>query len=121
LTRTRIDRTVLAGKSVCLFRAAVKKPAARDPYERCRINFLNTTRMTPDEFVKNAKIDAVKAEKKVISFVSTENARCEKGEITAATVGNALKAMRLLLEMNDVSLNWKKIRRILRSKKTCTG
>ena len=29
------------------------------------------------------------------------------------TVGNALKAIRLLLEMNDVSLNWKKIKRIL--------
>jgi integrase len=69
--------------------------------------------MTPDEFVKNAKIDAVKAEKDIISFVSTENARCEKGEITAATVGNALKAIRLLLEMNDASLNWRKIRRVL--------
>jgi hypothetical protein len=120
LTRTRIDRTVLAGESVSLFRAAVKNPA-RDPYERCRIYFLNTTRMTPDEFVLEAQIGPIRSEKKVISFVSTENARCEKGEITAATVGNALKAIRLLLEMNDVSLNWKKIRRILRSKKTCTG
>ncbi|MDQ6667773.1 MAG: site-specific integrase, partial [Thermoproteota archaeon] len=69
--------------------------------------------MTPDEFVEKGKIDPVSAEKDIISFVSTENARCEKGEITAATVGNALKAIRLLLEMNDVSLNWKKIRRIL--------
>jgi len=69
--------------------------------------------MTPDEFVQEAQIDPIKAEKKIISFVSVENARCEKGEITAATVGNALKAIRLLLEMNDVSLNWKKIRRIL--------
>jgi integrase len=69
--------------------------------------------MTPDEFAQEAKIDPIKAEKKAISFVSAENTRCEKGEITAATVGNALKAIRLLLEMNDVSLNWKKIRRIL--------
>jgi hypothetical protein len=64
--------------------------------------------MTPDEFVEKGKIDPINAEKDIIS-VSTENARCEKGEITAATVGNALKAIRLLLEMNDVSLNWKKI------------
>lgn len=69
--------------------------------------------MTPDEFIKNAKIDPIKAEKSIITYVSSENTRCEKGEITAATVGNALKAIRLLLEMNDVSLNWRKIRRVL--------
>jgi integrase len=113
LTRTRIDRTVLAGESISLFRAAVKNPATRDPYERRLINFLNTLRITPDEFVQEAQTEPIKTEKKIISFVSTENARCERGEITAATVGNALKAIRLLLEMNDVSLNWKKIRRIL--------
>jgi hypothetical protein len=41
--------------------------------------------------------------------------RVENQEITGATVSNFLKAVRLLLEMNDVSLNWKKIRRILPS------
>ena len=40
--------------------------------------------MTPDEFVEKARIDAVKAEKNIITYVSTENTRCEKGEITAA-------------------------------------
>jgi hypothetical protein len=64
--------------------------------------------MTPVEFVLEVQICPISSEKKVISFVSTENARCEKGEVIAATVGNALKAMRLLLELNDVSLNWKK-------------
>jgi integrase len=113
MTRTRLDRTLLAGDSIILFKAAVKNPATRDPYERRLVNFLNTISMTPDEFVEKARIDPIKAEKEIISFVSSENARCEKGEITAATVGNALKAIRLLLEMNDVSLNWRKIRRVL--------
>ena len=35
------------------------------------------------------------------------------GEITAGTVNNWLKAVRLFLELNDVFLNWKKIKRIL--------
>jgi len=48
-----------------------------------------------------------------ISFISKQNSRAQRGEITAATVGNCLKAIRLLLEMNDISLNWKKIRRVL--------
>jgi integrase len=113
LTPGRVDRTVLAGESIILFRAAVRNPITRDPYERRLINFLNTIGMRPDEFVHKAKMKPGEAEKKIISFVSMQNERYEKGEITAATVGNALKAIRLLLEMNDVTLNWTKIRRIL--------
>ena len=44
--------------------------------------------------------------KQVISFILKQNSRAEHGEITTATV-YCLKAVRLLLEMNDVSLNWK--------------
>jgi integrase len=67
----------------------------------------------PDRFVAIAKKKPYSVEKMIISFISTQNSRAEKGEITTATVGNCLKSVRLLLEMNDVSLNWKKIRRIL--------
>jgi integrase len=49
----------------------------------------------------------------IISFISKQNSRSEKGEITTGTVVNYLKAVRLLLEMSDISLNWKKIRRVL--------
>ena len=91
----------------------MKNPITRDPYERRLIKFLNTIKMTPDEFVNKAQMQPGEVEKKIISFVSSDNERYEKGEITAATVANALKAIRLLLEMNDVTLNWKKIRRIL--------
>jgi hypothetical protein len=70
-------------------------------------------KMTPDEFVSLAKTQPSEVEKKIISFISRENDRHESGEITASTVGNVLKAIRTLLEMNDVYLNWKKIRRIL--------
>ena len=77
------------------------------------MTFLKTLNITPDEFVNIAKKDASVTERKIFSFISTLNLRAEKGEITGATVGNSLKAVRLLLEMNDVSLNWKKIRRVL--------
>jgi hypothetical protein len=48
-----------------------------------------------------------------ISFISKQKIRAERGEITMATVANCLKTVKLLLEMNDISLNWKKIRRVL--------
>jgi integrase len=109
----RIDRSILQGESIELFRAAIKNPATRDPYERRLMSFLKTMNMAPDEFINLAKKDASVTERKIISFISSLNLRAEKREITPATVGNSLKAVRLLLEMNDVSLNWKKIRRVL--------
>ena len=59
------------------------------------------------------KKDPSLVERKIMTFIGLQKARVEKNEITGATVSNFLKAVRLLLEMNDVSLNWKKIRRIL--------
>jgi len=71
--------------------------------------------MSPDEFVSIVKNDPGSVEKKLISFILDQKRRVEKQEITGATVSNFLKAVRLLLEMNDATLNWKKIRRILPS------
>jgi len=108
-----VDRSVLQGECIELFRAAIKTAATRDPYERRLISFLRTMNLTPNDFVQLAKKDPSFIERKIISFISVENSRAERGEITSGTVGNSLKAIRLLLEMNDISLNWKKIRRVL--------
>ena len=113
MTRQLLDRSSLQGECIELFRAAIKSPYTRDPYERRLINFLNQVNLTPDELVTLGKKEPSAVEKIVMVFIATQKARVEKGEITGATVSNFLKAVRLLLEMNDVSLNWKKIRRIL--------
>src|SRR5215831_9228466 len=70
-----VDRGVLTGESIVMFRAAVKNPHTRDPYERRLINFLNVVKMTPDEFVSLAKNQPSDVEKKIISFISKENDR----------------------------------------------
>jgi hypothetical protein len=109
-----VDRSLLHGESIEQFRAAIRNAATRDPYERRLIGFLKSVMMTPDDLVAKAKSQPSSIEKILISFISAQNLRAEKGEITAGTVGNALKAVKLLLEMNDVtSLNWKKIKRVL--------
>jgi integrase len=109
----RIDRSLLNGESIELFRAAIRSPATRDPYERRLIYFLKVMKLLPDDFVASAKKNPSSIEKRIISFISTERSRTQNGEMTPGTVGNCLKAVRLLLEMNDVPLNWKKIRRVL--------
>jgi len=113
VTRKAVDRSILDGECIELFRAAIKSPNTRDPYERRLISFLKMMNFTPEDFVDLAKNDPSSTERKIISFIAVQNSRAKRGEITSGTVSNSLKAIRLLLEMNDVSLNWKKIRRVL--------
>jgi integrase len=113
LTRKQVDRSLLSGESITLFRAAIRNAATRDPYERRLIAFLKKIRMNPDSFVNLSKNNPQAAEKKIISYIDEEVQRAEEGQITEITIRNPLKAIKVLLEMNDVSLNWKKIRRLL--------
>jgi hypothetical protein len=62
--------------------------------------------LVPDSFIALAKKKPTSVEKMIISFISTQNSRAQSGEITTGTVANCLKAVRLLLDMNDVYLNW---------------
>jgi integrase len=109
----KVDRSLLIGESFELFCSAIRSPATRDPYERKLLGFLKRVNLTPDEFAQFAKENPLAAEKKIISLLSQDRLKIERGEITAGTVNNWLKAVRLFLEMNDVVMNWKKIKRIL--------
>ena len=112
--RKVVDRSLLQGESIEQFRAAIRNPATRDSFERSLVRFLKSVKMTPDEFVAKARSQRDRIEKILISFISGQNDRVEKGEITAGTVNNAIKPVKILLEMNDViTVNWKKIKRVL--------
>ena len=108
----RLDRSILQTEVVQNFDAAIKSPVTRDVYERRLLNFLNHMKMT-QEFVTLAKNDPLSVEKKIIAFALELKKKHERGEIAAGTVHNRVKCVRLLLEMNDILLNWKKISRIL--------
>ena len=69
--------------------------------------------MDPDSFVNLVRSEPRFAEKKVISYINEQVQRADEGQITESTIRNPLKSIKLLLEMNDASLNWKKIRRLL--------
>jgi integrase len=108
-----IDRSALQGEVVEIFKAAIKSPVTRDVYERRLLNFLDHMNMTPEQFLSMANESHSNTEKKIIAFAFILKGRYEKGEIAAGTVHNCVKCVRLLLEMNDIYLNWKKISRIL--------
>ena len=109
-----VDRSLLQGESIEQFRAVLINPATRDSFERSLVCFLKSVNMTPDQFVAEAKSQSGRIEKRLISFISMQNDRVQKGEITAGTVNNALKPIKILLEMNDATtINWRKIKRVI--------
>ncbi len=109
-----VNRSILDGECITIFRAAVRSKYTLDPYERRLIASLIDVGMRCDEFVGLAKTNPAAVEKIVIDFVLKEKRRLEQGSIASSTIGNKLKPIKLLLEMNDaIGLNWKKIKRLL--------
>jgi hypothetical protein len=99
LSAGKIDRSFLKGESFELFSSAIRSSATRDPYERKLLGFLKRVNLTPDEFAQFAKENPSAAEKKILSLVSQDRLKIDRGEITAGTVNNWLKAVRLFLGM----------------------
>lgn len=104
----------MLGESIQLFNAALRNPNTRDPYERHLITFLNHINMNPDTFVNLARDKPKDVEKILIRYVNHLVERVERGELSRGTIRNPIKVIKLLLEMNDiVTINWRRIRRIL--------
>ena len=51
------------------------------------------------------------AQESFIQYISFQNDRVRDGKISASTVSNYFKPAKLFCEMNDLSFNWKKIRK----------
>ena len=81
MTRQVLDRTALQGECIELFRAAIKSPHTRDPYERRVLNFLNYVKILPGEFVTLGRNNPSLVEKKVIAFIAVQKARIENAII----------------------------------------
>jgi hypothetical protein len=62
-------------------------------------------------FVNKAREDPQWAQDSFIRYVSFQNCRVKAGKISPSTVPNYFKPAKLFCEMNEISLNWKKIRR----------
>ena len=78
MTRKAVDRSILHGECIEIFRAAIKSPNTRDPYERRFISFLKMMNITPKDFIDLAKSDPSSTERKIISFISVQNSRAKR-------------------------------------------
>ena len=111
-----VNRAILEGECITIFRGAVRSSHTLDPYERRLVGFFSGMGKTCDEFVNLARTSPATAERMIIEFVLKEKQRARERAIVNGTINNTLKPIKLLLEMNDVvGVNWKKIKRLLPS------
>lgn len=102
-----------------IFLYAIRSEITKDYYLRRLRIFLNHLNLLPDrtmkercnEFASKGLKDPKWAFHCIIRFMQFQRERVEREEITAATLRNFLKAIKLFCEMSDIPIAWKKINR----------
>jgi len=102
-----------------LFVYAIRTQITRDYYLRRLRTFFDFIKLLPNAKIQNRcnhfAAVAIKDNDwtfgKIISFLQFQKERVERKEITAATLYNFVKALKLFCEMSDVPVSWKKITR----------
>lgn len=101
------------GDAMRNFRDAIDNPQTRAHYERHLKYFLEFVKMDADSLARKAKRDAVWCQREVMNFIRFQKTRVEADKIVSSSISNYFKPLKLFLEMNDVVLNWKKIKKTL--------
>lgn len=99
----------------------IRSPVARVKYGRDLKRFLlfcgfqGSLDGMSAEFVARCRGDVGFAERSVLLYLRMLKARFESKEIAPSTVGAYLRPVKVLCEMNDVTVNWGKVNRMLPS------
>jgi hypothetical protein len=99
------------------FMYALKSSEARRQYPRMLklffdfAGFEGTLNEQGTEFLNSLKEDIISAQEKLLKFLDLHKERVRRKELAAGTVKNYYRAVKLFCEMNDISVNWKKISR----------
>jgi hypothetical protein len=103
-----------------MFAYSMRSQLTRRYYERRLIRFFdfiqfetNTQKPEPrcNNFALKGKSDINWALNKIMTFLQFQKDRSQRGEITPATLGNLVRAIKLFCEMSDIQIPWKKITR----------
>jgi len=94
---------------------AIKTPLTKNKYEKRLDLFLKHIGMEGSTLKERARSFADKARDVqwatyvINEYMRFQKERAERGEISESTLMNFYKPIKLFLEMNDITLNWKKI------------
>lgn len=103
--------------SLCVY--AIRTKITRDYYIRRLRSFCDFIELHPsaniehrcNEFAALADKDHNWTFSRIIGFLQFQKERVQREEITAATLYNFVKALKLFCEMSDIPVSWKKITR----------
>jgi len=97
------------------FTYGLKSPESRRQYPQRFKVFLDFLKFNGNlakqarKFWQVAKNNPRWAEENLMKFITVQNKRADSGEISPSTIPNYYKATKLFCEMNEITLNWKKI------------
>jgi hypothetical protein len=102
--------TPIAEDPIAVFLYAVKSPESKRQYPRRFKMFLDflgfggALEEQVKEFLRNAKGNPEWVQNSLIQFISYQNDRAKRGEISVSTIPNYYRATKLFCEMNDIVL-----------------
>jgi hypothetical protein len=108
----------LIGRSYQLLKNAVRSEKSLQLYKRNLFHFCEFVKMTTEEIVtrydsnQNAK-ESIKLQHIVEDYAILLQGKVNNQEITAQTCNVMIPPIKLLCEMNDIILNWRKIGKLL--------
>lgn len=100
-----------------VFKYALKAPESQRQYPRRLKIFLDylglegNLEQQAEQFYLTAISNHAWVEESLMAFIAYEKERSKNGEISDSTIPNYYRATKLFCEMNDITLNWKKIAR----------
>ncbi|MGD9533392.1 MAG: hypothetical protein AB7V56_06450 [Candidatus Nitrosocosmicus sp.] len=103
-----------------LYLYGMRSPITRDTYLRRLRIFFNHIQLLSNEqpmdvrcnlFVDKSRTTPGWAFSQILNFLQFQKERVEKREISPATLKNFVKAIKLLCEMTDIEIGWKRITR----------
>jgi hypothetical protein len=108
----------LTGRSYDLFKNAIRSDKSLQLYRQFLFHFCKVIKMTTEEIVskynsnENAK-ESAKLQYLIEDYAILLQNKVREGKITAQTCKVAVSPIKLLCDMNDIILNFKKIRKLL--------
>lgn len=107
----------LVGRSYQLFKTAIRSEHTLQLYKQHLFHFCEFVKMTTEEIVskygsENAK-ESIKFQHMIEDYTLFLQTKITSGEITAGSAHVSIPPVKLLCEMNDIILNWRKINKLL--------
>lgn len=102
-----------------VFQDSLPNSTTRKSYERKLAQFFKFLNLEGDlklqstKFTDNAKTNPNSALSDIMRYIRYQKERAEKREISTTTLPNYYKPIKSFCEMNDITLNWKKITRTI--------